>query len=80
MAKSKIAVTIDTRVVSQVDRLVKERAYPNRSRIIEEALVEKLSRMDRSRLLRELNKLDVGFERAVAEEGLVQDTAEWPEY
>jgi len=80
MPKSKIAVTIDAQVISQVDRLVKEKAYPNRSRIIEEALTEKLSRMDRSRLLRELNKLDVGFERALAEEGIAQDTTEWPEY
>jgi len=80
MPKSKIAVTIDAQVVSQVDRLVKEKAYPNRSRIVEEALTEKLSRMDRSRLLRELNKLDIDFERSVAEEGLAQDTTEWPEY
>jgi len=51
MAKSRIAVTIDTRVVIQVDRLLKERAYPNRSRKIVEALMEKLSRIDRSRHL-----------------------------
>ncbi len=80
MPKSKIAVTIDVQVLSQVDRLVKEKAYPNRSRIVEEALTEKLSRMDRSRLMRELNKIEIGFERAMADEGLAQDRTEWPEY
>ncbi len=80
MPKAKIAITIDSQIVSQVDRLVKEQSYPNRSRIIEEAILEKLSRIDRSRLAKELNKLDPAFERSLAEEGLSGDLREWPEY
>lgn len=80
MPKAKIAITIDSQIVSQVDRLVKEQSYPNRSRVIEEAILEKLSRIDRNRLSKELNKLDPEFERSLAEEGLSGDLTEWPEY
>ena len=80
MPKSKIAVTIDAKIVNQVDRLVKEQAYPNRSRVIEDALLEKLARIDRTRLARELKKIDPAFEQSLAEEGLSRDQAEWPVY
>ena len=80
MPKSKIAITIDQKIVSQVDRLVKEETYPNRSRLVEEALLEKLARIDRIRLAEELKKVDPHFERSLAEEGLSADLSEWPEY
>jgi metal-responsive CopG/Arc/MetJ family transcriptional regulator len=80
MPKSKIAVTLDRSIVGEVDRLVKQRAYPNRSQAIEEALREKLLRLKKSRLAEELAKLDPRFERSLAEEGLSQDASEWPEY
>lgn len=80
MFKSKIAVTIDAQMVNQVDRLVKEQVYPNRSRMIEEALREKLARMDRGRLARELEKLDPKVEQGFADEALLQDGTPWPEY
>lgn len=54
------------------------RVYSNRSRAIEEALEEKLSRMERRRLAEECARLDPDEERALAEEGL-QDAA-WPGY
>lgn len=80
MSKAKIAITLDERTVGRIDRLVRQRAYPNRSRAIEEAVEEKLARLDRSRLARESAKLDPAFERALAEEGLSEDLSEWPEY
>lgn len=49
---------------------MRQRAYPNRSRAIEEAVKEKLERLDRRRLARECEKLDVNFEEKMAEEGL----------
>lgn len=51
MPKAEIAVTLDTRRLSRVDRLAEECA-----------------------------KLDPADERAMAEEGLAADAAEWPEY
>jgi metal-responsive CopG/Arc/MetJ family transcriptional regulator len=80
MPKSKIAVTLERSIVGEVDRLVKQRAYANRSQAIEDALREKLLRLKRSRLAEEAAKLDPAFERSLAEEGLSQDASEWPEY
>ena len=80
MPKSKIAITLDDGIVGRIDTLVLQRAYPNRSQAIEEAVREKLARLERSRLAREVSKLDTEFERSLAEEGLSQDRMEWPEY
>jgi hypothetical protein len=60
--------------------LVKNRLFENRSRAIQEAVSEKLARLERSRLARECAKLDKKFEQAMAEEGLSVEAGEWPEY
>ena len=80
MGKAKIAVTIDEKIVLRIDNLVKQDAFANRSQAIEEALRDKLNRIDRSRLARESAKLDPKHEKALAEEGIREDSAEWPEY
>jgi len=80
MGKARIAITLDEDLVSRIDRLVRDRTYPNRSQAIEHALQEKLQRLDRGRLARESAKLDPKCERAIAEEGLSEDVSEWPEY
>ncbi len=80
MAKLKIAITLDGETLRQIDRLVRERVFPNRSRAIEQAVVEKLERLDRRRLARECAKLDPAFERTLAEEGISVELSEWPEY
>ena len=80
MAKSKIAITLDNEIVGRIDTLVRQRTYPSRSRAIEEAVRDKLTRLERSRLAAEVSKLDPAFERSLAEEGLSQDQAEWPKY
>ena len=60
--------------------LVKKQVFPNRSQAIEEAVTEKLARLEKSRLAQECAKLDPEFEKALAEEGLSEDLAECPEY
>lgn len=80
MATSKIAITLEQDTLKRVDRLVKKRAFPSRSRAIQEALNEKLERMQRGRLARECAKLNSKFERGMAEEGLSKELGEWPEY
>ena len=80
MGKAKIAVTIDEKIVGRLDRLVKQEAFSNRSQAIEEALRDKLQRLDRTRLARELTKLDSEYEKSLAEEGIAQDGTEWPEF
>lgn len=80
MAKSKVAISLDESTLTRLDRLVREKVFPNRSRAIEEAVKEKLARLEKSRLAQECAKLDPTFEKALAEEGLSEDLAEWPEY
>jgi hypothetical protein len=59
---------------------VRQDVFPSRSQAIEEAVSEKLERLERSRLARECEKLDPQFEKALAEDGMAEDLAEWPEY
>ncbi|MEW5818047.1 MAG: ribbon-helix-helix domain-containing protein [Spirochaetota bacterium] len=80
MRKAKIAITLDEKTVARLDRLVRQKAFSNRSQAIEQAIEEKLSRLDRSRLAREAAKLDPDFEKALSEEGLEMDKEEWPEF
>jgi metal-responsive CopG/Arc/MetJ family transcriptional regulator len=79
MTVQKIAITIDETLLKRVDRLVDEDRFPSRSRAIQEAVREKLERMESNRLARELAKLDPIFEQKLAEEDL-GDSLEWPEY
>jgi len=69
MATSKIAITIDQNLLHRLDFLVKSQRFTNRSRAIQEAVAEKLSRIERSRLAQECAKLDPKFEQEMAEEG-----------
>ncbi|OPY84337.1 MAG: nickel responsive regulator [Syntrophus sp. PtaU1.Bin208] len=80
MAKAKIAITLDTEYISELDRLVEEHYFQNRSQAIRDAVREKLVRMKRNRLSIECAKLDPQFEKAIAEEGLAEDVSQWPEY
>lgn len=80
MAKAKVAISLDESTLNRLDKLVQKQVFPNRSQAIEEAVAEKLARLDRSRLAQECAKLDPEFEKALAEEGLSEDLAEWPEY
>ncbi len=80
MSTTKIAITLDEKTVNRLDRLVKEQVFPNRSKAIQEAVEEKLKRLERSRLARECAKLDPAFEQAMAEEGISEELGQWPEY
>jgi len=80
MAASKIAITLDENILKRLDILVKSNIFPNRSKAIQEALAEKLTRMEKSRLAQECDKLDPDFEQSLAEEGFTLELEEWPEY
>ena len=80
MGKAKIAITLDAEFIGELDRLVEENYFKNRSQAIRDAVREKLARMKRSRLSMECAKLDQKFEKAMAEEGLSEDVNQWPKY
>jgi len=74
----KIAVTLDKRTVADLDRWVNEGRYPNRSRALQSAVNLLSEREKRTRLVRELAKIDPKEEKQLAEQGL-GDSA-WPKY
>ena len=80
MTTTKVAVTIDSKLLTEIDRLVAQRVYPNRSKAIQVALEDKLARLRRSRLARECAKLNPQDEKALAEVGMEEALKEWPEY
>jgi Arc/MetJ-type ribon-helix-helix transcriptional regulator len=77
MATMKVAVTLENGSLHEVDRLVREGQFPNRSRAVQAAVTEMIARRKRSRLAEELAKLDSRKERALAEETLSGEAA-WP--
>jgi len=80
MGKAKIAITMDAEFIGELDRLVEENYFQNRSQAICAAVREKLARIRRNRLSIECAKLNPKFEKAIAEEGLAEDVSKWPEY
>jgi len=80
MAASKIAITIDNNMLKRLDMLVKSNFFPNRSKAIQDAVAEKLTRLEKGRLAQECAKLDPDFEQSLAEEGFTSELEEWPEY
>lgn len=80
MAKAKLAVTMDEQTLAEVDALVRQRKFPNRSQVIELAVREKLERLGKSRLADQCALLEPDFEKAMAEEGMGEEIEQWPAY
>lgn len=80
MAKTKVAVTVASELLDELDRLVARRHFPNRSQAIETAIAEKLERLRHVRLARECANLEPGEEKRLAEEGLSDALDAWPPY
>lgn len=73
MRTAKVAVSLEKSTLDRLDRLVADRVFASRSGAIQEAVAEKLERLERGRLARECAKLDKVSERAMAEEGMVEE-------
>jgi metal-responsive CopG/Arc/MetJ family transcriptional regulator len=80
MSTAKVAITIEQDLLNKLDRLVKTHVFPNRSKAIQEAVSDKLDRLEHNRLAQECAKLDRNFEQAMADEGLSLESESWPEY
>ncbi len=80
MPSIKVAITLEQETLRQVDALVAQHVFPNRSRALQAAMQEKLDRLAGNRLATECAKLDPQLERAMAEEGLQADVSTWPEF
>jgi Arc/MetJ-type ribon-helix-helix transcriptional regulator len=80
MPTSKVAITIDSRLLNELDQMIAKQVFPNRSRAVQAALEDKLARIKRTRLAIECAKLDPRIEAALAEEGIDTELERWPEY
>lgn len=80
MPKRKVAVTLDSELLDELDEMIARREFPNRSQAIEAAVADKLKRLAGTRLARESARLDRVEERAFAEEGMGTELHAWPEY
>jgi len=80
MPKAKIAISLAAETLERLDRLVRDKIYPNRSQAIETALTDTLDRLDRVRLARECARLDPAHEKELAEEGFSEEISRWPKY
>jgi Arc/MetJ-type ribon-helix-helix transcriptional regulator len=80
MPKTKVALTLETSLLDQVDDLVQRKRFRNRSQAVEAALADKLHRLARTRLARESARLNPREEKRLADEGLQDAFESWPEY
>lgn len=80
MSVAKVTVSIESDVLKQLDRLVKERVFSNRSQAVQAAVGEKLARLNKTRLARACEMLDPIEEKRLAELGANFDLSKWPEY
>lgn len=68
MGRAKIAITVDEKALAEIDRLVRQGVFPNRSKAFEDAVHERISKFQQSRLARECAKLDRREEQALADD------------
>ena len=66
-------MSLEKKTLERLDRLVADRVFASRSGAIQEAVAEKLERLERGRLAQECAKLDRRAEQALADEGLVEE-------
>ncbi len=80
MSTRKIAITVDESLLKKADNLVKSKRFINRSRLMQEALRDKLKEIEKEQFIKECEKFDPEFEKKLAEEGFSVGIAEWTEY
>ncbi len=80
MSVAKVTISIESDVLKQLDRLVTERVFSNRSQAVNSVVKERINRLNKTRLARACEMLDPSEEQAFAEIGASGDIEEWPEY
>jgi len=79
MGTAKVAITLETGTLVELDRMVKAGKFPSRSRAIQTAVQEMTARRKRRRLAEELTKLNRREERELAEE-VFRGELPWSKY
>ncbi len=66
-------MSLEKSTLERLDQMVAERVFPSRSGAIQQAVEEKLARIERTRLAAQCAKLDRRDEQALAEEGMLEE-------
>ena len=80
MASAKFAVSMDKKLLAELDRMVKQRRFSSRSQAVQAAVREQLSELKRERFLSECAKFDPAEEQRFADADISGDLTGWPEY
>jgi metal-responsive CopG/Arc/MetJ family transcriptional regulator len=80
MNAAKITISLDPHLLHRLDRLVQSHDFPSRSQAVQEAVAEKIARIEKTRLAQECAKLDPLEEQALADTGLAAEASQWPPY
>jgi metal-responsive CopG/Arc/MetJ family transcriptional regulator len=80
MSATKVGISMDETLLQRLDSLVKTRSFRSRSQAVQEAVSEKINRMDKTALAKQCAKLDRESEQAMADEGLPSEIDQWPKY
>jgi Arc/MetJ-type ribon-helix-helix transcriptional regulator len=78
MSAANVAISMDELLLQRLDQLVKDGAFRDRSEAVQQAVSEKIQRMDTCALARECAKLEPKAEQALADESLAADLSSWP--
>ena len=78
MPNTRVTITLDEEMVSQLDKLVKHGVFASRSKAIQVALEEKLSQIQKVRLSRDYLKLDQVFDKDITERRRRSTDDDWP--
>jgi len=76
MREARVEVTLDRDMLRRLDLFVQNGRFPNRSRAVQEAIGEMLTRLRRERLTGESAKLDRAAEQTMADEALLPPTVQ----
>ena len=80
MSVAKITISMEQQLLEKIDQMVKNKTFGNRSQAIQSAVKDKINRIEHIRLAKECKKLNIRFEQELADEGLIMELDEWPEY
>ena len=75
-----IGISIDAKLLVEVDDFVARKVFASRSEAIQTAVREMVDRLNHCRLAEECAKLDRQSHKALAEEGMSEALDQWPEY
>lgn len=68
VAVAKIAISIDSHLLEQLDAFIQKKKFKNRSQAIQSAVAQSVKKLERMRLAEECAKLDPVVEQRMAEE------------